>query len=120
MRFQVRGIDHLRVGGSSVPSKFPEQVFPNATPRPAHKSVTDRHRRIILGRAIAPATAALQLVHDAADDAAIVHPLDASAGEVRSASIAHRSAKTGSCARSQSPSKNESGSYCPSGKINEF
>src|SRR5262249_16813996 len=30
------------------------------------------------------------------------HPL---AGEVRSASIAHRSAKTGSCARSQSSSK---------------
>ena len=77
MRFHVRGVDHLRVGGSSVPSKFPEQGFPDAAPRPAHKAVIDRCRRTILGRAIAPATAALQHVHDAADDAAIVHPLDA-------------------------------------------
>jgi hypothetical protein len=47
------------------------------TPRPAHKAVIDRCRRTIVGRAIAPATAALQHVHDAADDAAIVHPFDA-------------------------------------------
>ena len=33
--------------------------------------------RAILGRAIAPATAAFQHMHDAADDAAVVHPLDA-------------------------------------------
>jgi len=39
--------------------------------------VPDGCRRTILGRAIAPATAALQHVHNAADDAAIVHPLDA-------------------------------------------
>ena len=77
MRCDVRGVDHLRVGGSSVPSKFPEQVFPDATPRPAHKAIIDCRRRTILGRAIAPATATLQYVHDAADDAAIVHPLDA-------------------------------------------
>jgi hypothetical protein len=38
---------------------------------------TLRCRRTIVGRAIAPATAALQHVHDAANDAAIVHPLDA-------------------------------------------
>src|SRR5258708_23152883 len=77
VRFHVRGVDHLRVGGSSVPGKLPEQVFPDAAPRPAHKAVIDRCRRTILGRAIAPATAALQHMHDAADDAAIVHPLDA-------------------------------------------
>jgi S1-C subfamily serine protease len=77
VRFHVRGVDHLRVSGSSVPSKCPEQVFPNATPGPADKAIIDRCRRTILGRAIAPATAALQHVHDAADDAAIVHPLDA-------------------------------------------
>jgi hypothetical protein len=77
VRFHVSGVDHLRVCGSSVPSKFPEQVFPDAAPRPAHKAVIDRCRRTILGRAIAPATAALQHVHDAANDAAIVHPLDA-------------------------------------------
>src|SRR5262249_27884211 len=77
MRFHVRGIDHLRVCGPSVPGELPEQVFPDAAPRPAHKPIIDLCRRTILGRAIAPATAALQHVHNAADDAAIVHPLDA-------------------------------------------
>jgi hypothetical protein len=76
MRFDVRGVDHLGVGGSSVPSKFPKQVFPNATPGPAHEAIIDRCRRTVLGRAIAPATAALQYMHDAADDSAIVRPLD--------------------------------------------
>jgi hypothetical protein len=71
------GIDHLRVCGSSVPSKLPEQAFPDAAPRPAHKAVIDRCRRTILRRAIAPATAALQYMHDAADDPAIVRPPDA-------------------------------------------
>src|SRR5262249_20754380 len=55
----------------------PEQVFPDAAPSPAHKAVIDRCRRTILRRAIAPATAALQYMHDAADDSAIVRPLDA-------------------------------------------
>ena len=39
---------------------------------------------------------------------------------VQSAPIAHRLARIGPCARSQSPSKIESGWYCQSGKINEF
>jgi hypothetical protein len=60
-----------------VPSKLPEQIFPDAAPRPAHKAVIDRCRGTILGRAIAPATAAFEHMHDAADDAAIIHPLDA-------------------------------------------
>jgi hypothetical protein len=77
VRFHVRGIDHLRVCGSSVPGELPEQVFPDAAPSPAHKAVIDRCRRTILRRAIAPATAALQYMHDAADDSAIVRPLDA-------------------------------------------
>ena len=77
MRFHVRGIDHLRICGSSVPGELPEQVFPDAAPSPAHKAVIDRCRRTILRRAIAPTTAALQYMHDAADDSAIVRPLDA-------------------------------------------
>jgi hypothetical protein len=77
MRFHVRGVDHLCVCGSSVSSKLPEQVFPDATPRPAHKAIIDRCRRSILGRTIAPATAAFQNMHDAANDAAVVCPLDA-------------------------------------------
>src|SRR5580692_544424 len=77
MRFHVRRVDHLCVCGSSVSSKLPEQVFPDATPRPAHKAIIDRCRRSILGRAIAPATAAFQNMHDTADDAAVVRPLDA-------------------------------------------
>src|SRR5262249_34368093 len=39
--------------------------------------VIDRGRRTILRRAIAPATAALQYMHNAADDPTIVRPLDA-------------------------------------------
>ena len=77
VRFHVRGIDHLRICGSSVPGELPEQVFPDAAPSPAHKAVIDRCRRTILRRAIAPTTAALQYMHDAADDSAIVRPLDA-------------------------------------------
>ena len=72
MRFDVRRVDHLRVGGPSVPSKLPEQVFPNAAPRPAHKAIIDRCRGTIFGGTIAPAAAALEHMHDAADDAAII------------------------------------------------
>ena len=76
MRFDMRGVDHLRVRGSSVPSKRPEQVFPDATPRPAHKAIIDRRRRAILGRTIAPTTTAFQYLHNAADDAAIIGSSD--------------------------------------------
>jgi hypothetical protein len=75
MRFDVRRIDHLCVGGSSVPSKLPEQILPDAPPRPTHKAIIDRCRRTILRRAIAPATAALQYMYDTADDPAIICPL---------------------------------------------
>jgi hypothetical protein len=41
-------------GGSSVPSKLPEQIFfPVATPRPAYEAVIDRRRWTISFRAIA-------------------------------------------------------------------
>jgi hypothetical protein len=76
MCFDVRRVDHLCVYRAAVPSKLPEQVFPDATPRPAHKTIIDRCWRTILGWAIAPATAASQHMYDAADDAAIVRPLD--------------------------------------------
>jgi hypothetical protein len=74
----MRRVDHLRVRGAPVAGKLPEQIFPNATPRPTHETVIDRRRWAILRRTIAPATAAFQHMHDAADDAAIVRPLDSS------------------------------------------
>jgi hypothetical protein len=77
MHFDVRGIDHLRIGGSSVPSKLAEPIFPDAAPCPAHEAAIDRRMRAIFGRAIAPAAAALEHTHDPADNAAIIHPLDA-------------------------------------------
>src|SRR4029078_5943878 len=52
-------------------------VCPDPTWPPAHKAIIDRCRRSILGRAIAPATAAFQNMHDAANDAAGVRPLHA-------------------------------------------
>jgi len=78
MCFDVRGVDHLCIGRSSACSKLPEQAFPDAAPSPAHKAIINRCRGTIFGRAVAPATAAFQYVHDAADDAAIVDPFDAS------------------------------------------
>jgi hypothetical protein len=77
VRFDVGGIDHLRVGGSPVPGKLPEQVFPDATSRPAHEAVINRRRRTINFRAIAPAAAAPEHVHDPADHAPVICSLDA-------------------------------------------
>ena len=71
MRFDVGGVDHLRVCGSPVPGKLPEQVFPYAAPRPAHKAVIDRRRRTISFGAIAPAAATFEHVHDPADHAPV-------------------------------------------------
>ena len=77
VRFDVRGIDHLRIRRSSTPGQFPEQVFPDAAPSPTHKAVIDRGWRTVLGRAIAPATTAFQHMDDAADHTAIFRPFDA-------------------------------------------
>jgi hypothetical protein len=71
----MRGVDHLRICGSSVPSKLPEQIFPDAAPRPANEPVIDRGRRTILGWTIAPAAATFQHVYDAADDPTIIYSL---------------------------------------------
>jgi len=76
MRFDMRGIDHLRVRRSPTPGQFLEQLFPDAAPRPTHKAVIDRGRRTIFGRAIAPAAATFQHMNDAANDAAIIRALD--------------------------------------------
>jgi hypothetical protein len=75
-------------------------------------------------RAIAPATAAFQHLHDAADNAAVVHPLDPA--DIRwqerldPLSIVRRSAKTNSCSQFQILPVKESLSYCKRRKINEF
>src|SRR5436305_7637899 len=54
-----------------------KQAFPYAAPRPPNEAVVEpRVRSIVLG-AIRPAASALEHVDDPADDAAIVHPLDA-------------------------------------------
>jgi hypothetical protein len=42
MRFDVRGVDHLRAGRSAVPGKLPEQVFLNSPPSPSYKPVINR------------------------------------------------------------------------------
>ena len=73
----MRGVDHLRLRGSPVPSKLAEQIFPDAAACPACEAVVDCRRRTILGRAITPTATALQHMHDPADHAAVVCPLDA-------------------------------------------
>jgi hypothetical protein len=54
VRFDVCGVDRLRVCVSSVPRKLPEKVFPDATPGPAYEAVIDRRRWTISFRAAAP------------------------------------------------------------------
>src|SRR5215475_7622882 len=76
--FHMRGVDHLRVRGSSARCKRAEQIFPDSAPCPANKAVIDRSWRAIFGRAIAPAATTLQHMHDAADDAPIICPFDTS------------------------------------------
>jgi len=78
VRFYVRRVDHLRLGGSSVASKLAEKVFPNAAPRPTNKSVIDGRGRTVFGRAIAPTASDFQNMDDAADDATIIRSLDTS------------------------------------------
>ena len=40
------GLDvRMRVYRSSIPSKLPEQIFPNAAPGPADKTVIEGHAR---------------------------------------------------------------------------
>ena len=77
MRFDVCGVDHLRVRRAPTPGQLPEQVFPDAAPCPAHKAIIDRHVRAVFRRAIAPATTAFQDMNDAADNPPIIDPLDA-------------------------------------------
>ena len=74
----MRRVNHLRVDRPSTSGKLPEQVLPDAALRPTREAVIDRCRRTILGWAIAPAAAALEHMHDAADHAAIVRSLDTS------------------------------------------
>ena len=97
----------------SVDRPFPATPgtdFPNAAPRPTHKAVIDRCWRAIFGRAIAPTAAALQHMYYAADNTAIMSPINAPdirrQVDLRSVAIARRLAKTGFCARSRSPFQN--------------
>ena len=120
----MRRVDHLRIRGSSAPGEFPEQVFPDTAPRPAHEAIIDRRRRAIGFRAIAPATAALEHMYDAADDTAVVHSLLAAniRWQIRRDPFPLLVGKP-----KQIPAHeceilltNESISYCLSGRINEF
>src|SRR6202035_4251169 len=38
-RCRARGVDHLRVCRSHVSGNFPEQIFPDPAPRPAHEGL---------------------------------------------------------------------------------
>jgi len=75
VRFDVRGVDHLRVSRPSTPGQLPEQVLPKTPTRPPHKPVIDCRRRTILGRAITPAASAPENMHDPADDPTIIDPI---------------------------------------------
>src|SRR5215207_8036233 len=118
----MRGVDHLRVRASPIPGKLPEQSFPDATPRPAHEAIIDRRRWTIGFRAIAPAAAALENMHDAADHTPVVHTLDP-AHIPRQMRLNPRPllvAQPEQLPAHRTFSQCESISYCPGRKINEF
>src|SRR6266446_8864672 len=120
----MRRVNHLHIRGSAIPGKFTEQVFPYAAPRPAYEAVIDRRRRAILGRAIGPAAAAFQYLHDATDDAAVVRPLDAPniCRQIRFDPLPLLIAQPKQVLAHDSnpPSQRESESYCQTERINEF
>jgi len=75
MGFDMRTVDHLRLGRSTALGKRPEQALPDATLGPPREAVLDCRGRAVLLRAILPTAAALQHVHDAADDPSVIDPL---------------------------------------------
>jgi hypothetical protein len=77
MRFDMGGIDHLRVRRSTVTGEFPEQVFPYAAPRPSSEAIVDCRRWPVGFGTIGPAATAFQHVNNATDYAPIVLALDA-------------------------------------------
>jgi hypothetical protein len=81
------------------------------TAEPLFKSIGTGQGR----RAIAPATTAFQYVHNAADDAAIIGSFDTAYVRRQVRFGQNRFLRT-----IPIPSKNESGSHCQSGRINEF
>ena len=97
----VRGADHPDAGRSSISGQFPEQIFPDSAPRPADKSVADR-RRWATGRAIPPPLNPANIRRQA---------------RLKSASTAHRSAKTHPCSQFQFLPAKQSLSYCQRRKI---
>ena len=122
VRFDMRGVDRLCVCRSPVSGKLPERALPDATPRPADETVIDRRRWTVEFRAIAPAAAALEDMHDAANDAAVVYSLDP-ANIRRQVSLDPRPlfvAQPEQIPAHQSFPQYESVSYCLTGKINEF
>ena len=71
------GVDHLSIAGPSSASQLSEQIFPDPASRPTRKAIVDRRWRSVDFRTVGPAATALQHMHNAADHAAIVLPLDA-------------------------------------------
>ena len=80
--------------------------------------------RAVLWRAVAPAAAALEHMNDAANDPAVVHPLNATYIRRQTGCdplpLLIVQPKQVLAHDPDPPSKNESGSYCRAGKINEF
>ena len=108
--FACVNIDHLSVYLESSFNKLPEQVFPDAAPRPAHEAIINRIKDPCSDRQSAPATAAFRNVHDAADDAAVISPLDEpfihSADQIRSVPLLDSLSRNRLYTQSRSPFSN--------------
>ncbi len=72
MRFDRSGVDGQSHAVLAAAGERFEDRLPMSTLGPAIKTIVDRRVRTIVGRAVAPACAALKHVNDTADDASIV------------------------------------------------
>ena len=73
MRFYRRGVDQHLSRWAAGRRKRMEDVEPYPFGRPAYEAVVKRLARAVDDRRIRPTATGLQHMHDAADDAAIIH-----------------------------------------------
>jgi hypothetical protein len=77
VNLEARGVDEQSIRSILGTREGREEIFPNAPLRPSDEAIVERLLRPInLSRTIRPSTTVLQCMHDPAQNAAIINPLD--------------------------------------------
>lgn len=74
MRLDVAAVDLGGLGDPALLGQGGEDAAPHAAPAPPVPAVVDRRRRAVIRRAVLPATAALEHMHDPRDHPPVIHP----------------------------------------------